>query len=473
MSTSRRNFLRGSLATVSAAVASRALVPSFTYAQAPGGPCKNVVQIFLGGGPDSRYLYHYQSGPVDAALRARRPNLSIDPLTLLTPTGFNQNGRSNPIGFHPNFASLINQVNTSNAGMALITEFGTTENATQSHEIEQNRFHDATLANSSSVAGWMGRVAQEFQLPGLAVWGINGGYQKFFAVDGTEKPFLVSGLSSVTFNNRDFGSFSCTGLRSGGELVTCGHLSGDLGTASGADDSVYLRDVLKRLQDESANAAPLESLMASTQKSMFQAVPHVARMMSMQPTVDVNQFRFGGADDSIANSCADIARAIRYLNQGSQCPANVKASTKLFATQRGGWDSHRNQANDIPNLIGRVASAIKGLVYYLDQWGLLDETIIVAYGEFGRTCAQNGSVGTDHASAGHCLVVGGSALVGKGAFGPEASLSEAQNSNAFTAQVPQTGILRAILSKAFNDPAALDRIFIEAMPGSVPGGWLA
>lgn len=473
MSTSRRNFLRGSLATVSAAVASRALVPSFTYAQAPGGPCKNVVQIFLAGGPDSRYLYHYLSGPVDAALRARRPNLSIDPLTLVTPTGFNQNGRANPIAFHPNFASLVNQVNTSNAGMALVTEFGTTQGATQSHEIEQNRFHDATLANTASVSGWMGRVAQEFQLPGLAVWGINGGYQKFFAVDSNEKPFIVSGLSSVSFNNRDFGSFSCTGLRSGGELVTCGHLSGDLGNSSGADDTVYMRDVLKRLQDQSVDAPPLEQLMANTQKSMFQAVPHATRMLNMQPTIDINQFRFSGADDSIANSCADIARAIRYLNLGQQSPANVKAATKLFATTRGGWDSHSGQANSIPNLIGRVASAIKGLVYYLDEWGLLNETIIMVFGEFGRTCAQNGSTGTDHASAGHFLVVGGSSLVGKGAFGPEASVSEATNANAFTAQVPQTGILRAVLSKSFSDSAALDRIFLQAMPGTVPGGWLA
>lgn len=471
MGSSRRKFLRESLATVSAAIASRALTPSFTYAQGAPSNIKNVVELFLAGGPDSRYVFPYLSGPVDAVLRTRRPNISMDPLTFVTPTGFQQNGRANPIALHANFSNLVGRVNTANAGLSIISEFGATSNASRSHEVAQQMYRDATLAGSASVPGWIGRVASEFGLPSLAVWGLSPGDNKLLAVDTAEKPYIVSRLSDLAFTNRNFGSFNCQNMQMGGAPLDCASLTAELRTSSATEDTVYMRDVLRRLQDQSLQTTPVHSLMAAAQESTFQAVPHASRMIS-EVTIDINQFRFNAADDSVANSFADIARAIHYLNLSPNAPANAKAATKFFATMRGGWDSHSAQANGIPTTIGRIGAAIGGLVYYLDQWGLLDQTIILTYGEFGRTNAQNGSAGTDHAESGHMLVVGGGSLVGRGVFGPDASASQAQNENFFTAQVPQTGILRAVLGKVYSDSEALDRVFISPMPGSVPSGWL-
>jgi uncharacterized protein (DUF1501 family) len=418
----------------------------------------NVIDIFLPGGPDSRYLFPYLSGAVDAALRARRPNISLGAETIITPTGFVQNGRLNPIGFHPNFANLINKVNNTGAGIALITEFGATANASRSHEVAQQMYRDASLAGQASIpAGWIGRTVSEFGLPGLSVWGFGVGDPKFMAVDGPDKPFVVSNLGNVTFNDRNFSQMNCSGLVGN----PCGTRS-----ATAQEDSIYMRDVLRRLQDASGEQGnSLQKLLAESQAAVFNAVPVAANMIN-EVTVDLNLF---GGNLPLANSCRDIARAIHYLNLSPQAPANIKVGTKIFATAQGGWDSHANQASfgNIPANITQLASAIAGLVHYLHAWGLLDKTVIAAHGEFGRTCAQNGSAGTDHAEAGHFLVVGGAAVVRRGVFGPEASVDQAQNANFFTAQVPQTGILRAILSKAF-DPEGLDRVFANPMPGSVP-----
>jgi uncharacterized protein (DUF1501 family) len=460
MATSRRGFLKGCCAAVSGAIASPALVPSFSFAQGAPSDLLNVVDIFLPGGPDARYLFPYLSGAVDAALRARRPTISLAAESIITPTGFDQNGRLNPIGFHPNFASLVNKVNQTGAGIALITEFGATANASRSHEVAQQMYRDASLASQSQVpAGWIGRTVAEFGLPGLSVWGFGLGDPKFMAVDGPDKPFVVSNLGSVSFNNRDFSQMNCSGLVGN----PCGNPNR---SATAQEDSIYMRDVLRRLQDASGSQSnSLQQLLADSQRAVFDAVPVAARMIS-EVTIDLNLF---GGNLPLANSCRDIARAIYYLNLSPQAPANIKAGTKIFATARGGWDSHSNQAagGNVPANITQLASAIAGLVHYLDEWNLLDKTIISAHGEFGRTCAQNGSAGTDHAEAGHFLVVGGAAVVRRGVFGPEASVDQAQNANFFTAQVPQTGILRAILSKAF-DPEGLDRVFANPMPGSVP-----
>lgn len=460
MATSRRGFLKGCCAAVSGAIASPALMPSFSFAQ--GGPSEllNLIDIFLPGGPDSRYLYPYLSGAVDVVLRARRPNLSVNQSLIITPTGFDQNGRQNPIGFHPSFAPFVNKINSTGAGVALITEFGATANASRSHEVAQQMYRDASLAGSASVpSGWIGRTVSEFGLPGLSVWGFGVGDPKFMAVDGPDKPFVVSSLGSVSFNNRDFSQMNCSGLNPN----PCGTRS-----ATAKEDSIYMRDVLKRLQDASGSqTSSLQQLLADSQRSVFSAVPVATRMVSAV-TIDMNEFGGGNSSTNpLGFACADIARALHYLNLSPQAPASIKVGTKLFATARGGWDSHSNQSGTIPGNISQVANSIAGLVHYLDQWDLLDRTVIIAHGEFGRTSAQNSSVGTDHAEAGHFLVVGGSTVVRRGVFGPEASLAQAQNENFFTAQVPQTGILRAILSKAF-DPEGLDRVFANPMPGSVP-----
>ncbi|MDB6132755.1 MAG: hypothetical protein JWM59_998 [Verrucomicrobiales bacterium] len=66
-----------------------------------------------------------------------------------------------------------------------------------------------------------------------------------------------------------------------------------------------------------------------------------------------------------------------------------------------GWDVHGGLAERVPILCGDVDRASAALVTDLKQRGLLDETLVIFGGEFGRTCyAQGGanraSYGRDH-----------------------------------------------------------------------------
>lgn len=71
----------------------------------------------------------------------------------------------------------------------------------------------------------------------------------------------------------------------------------------------------------------------------------------------------------------------------------------------GGWDSHANQGGVNGTLaqgLGKLAAALVVLQQGLDR---LDDVIVVC-SEFGRTCAENGTRGTDHGWGNTMLVMG-------------------------------------------------------------------
>ena len=58
-----------------------------------------------------------------------------------------------------------------------------------------------------------------------------------------------------------------------------------------------------------------------------------------------------------------------------------------------GWDQHGNIANDLPLQCRDVDKASYALVQDLKQRGLLDETLVIWGGEFGRTVYSQGAIG--------------------------------------------------------------------------------
>lgn len=77
------------------------------------------------------------------------------------------------------------------------------------------------------------------------------------------------------------------------------------------------------------------------------------------------------------------------------------------------WDTHQKNAERVRDVLcPQFDSAYSALLTDLHERGLLDETLVVAMGEFGRTPKHNASGGRDH--WGHCFSV---ALAGGGVQG--------------------------------------------------------
>lgn len=81
------------------------------------------------------------------------------------------------------------------------------------------------------------------------------------------------------------------------------------------------------------------------------------------------------------------------------------------------WDSHRNSDDVKKHLLPTFDQAFSALVTDLDQRGLLDETLVIATGEMGRTPRANAAWGRDHWSTLFPTVLAGAGLPGGRVYG--------------------------------------------------------
>ena len=87
-----------------------------------------------------------------------------------------------------------------------------------------------------------------------------------------------------------------------------------------------------------------------------------------------------------------------------------------------GWDTHSDNFNRVGDLCEVLDSAWSTLMNDLRDRGLLDSTLVVWMGEFGRTPRINDNTGRDHWSSGWSAVLGGAGVEGgqvHGETGPD------------------------------------------------------
>jgi hypothetical protein len=74
----------------------------------------------------------------------------------------------------------------------------------------------------------------------------------------------------------------------------------------------------------------------------------------------------------------------------------VEAGVPFVEVQSGGWDTHGNELPSLRRLIPPVDQAMAALLTDLDERGLLERTLVIWMGEFGRTPRINLEAGRDH-----------------------------------------------------------------------------
>lgn len=74
----------------------------------------------------------------------------------------------------------------------------------------------------------------------------------------------------------------------------------------------------------------------------------------------------------------------------------VEAGVPFITLYEGGWDHHRGLFPALDKKLPPFEAAIAALIEDLDQRGLLERTLVVALGEFGRTPKINKDGGRDH-----------------------------------------------------------------------------
>ena len=85
----------------------------------------------------------------------------------------------------------------------------------------------------------------------------------------------------------------------------------------------------------------------------------------------------------------------------------VEAGVKFVEVSLDGWDTHQNNFERTKELLSVVDPAFAMLLKDLSERDLLDETIVLWLGEFGRTPKINTNDGRDHHTKGWSAVVAG------------------------------------------------------------------
>jgi uncharacterized protein (DUF1501 family) len=95
----------------------------------------------------------------------------------------------------------------------------------------------------------------------------------------------------------------------------------------------------------------------------------------------------------------------------------VEVGVPFVEVQSGGWDLHQNNFTSLQRKLPELDKAFAALMEDLKQRGLLESTVVMCMGEFGRTPRINGNAGRDHFARAWSVVLGGGAVKGGQAIG--------------------------------------------------------
>ena len=107
-------------------------------------------------------------------------------------------------------------------------------------------------------------------------------------------------------------------------------------------------------------------------------------------------------------------------NFGRQCLTAMhlaQAGVRFIQLGTGNWDHHRNMREDLRTATTATDKPIAALLADLKRQGMLDETLVIWGGEFGRTPYAQGSDGRDHNNRGFTTWMAGGGVKGGMSYG--------------------------------------------------------
>jgi hypothetical protein len=90
----------------------------------------------------------------------------------------------------------------------------------------------------------------------------------------------------------------------------------------------------------------------------------------------------------------------------------VEQGVTFVEVESSGWDTHQDNFNRVKTLAGGVDPAFATLVADLKDRGLLEKTLVIWMGEFGRTPRINANAGRDHHPLSFNVALGGGGIRG-------------------------------------------------------------
>ncbi|QDU91516.1 hypothetical protein Pla175_49450 [Pirellulimonas nuda] len=122
----------------------------------------------------------------------------------------------------------------------------------------------------------------------------------------------------------------------------------------------------------------------------------------------------------------------------------VEAGVPFVEVDFGGWDLHQNCFDRLDQKLPEMDKAMAALTADLESRGLLQDTVIIWMGEFGRTPNINGDAGRDHFARAWSAVVGGGGVRGGQAIGQTSADGSRVESEPFASEDLMASVCQAL-----------------------------
>jgi hypothetical protein len=246
-----------------------------------------------------------------------------------------------------------------------------------------------TISGRPSMGSWLlyGLGSDAEDLPGFVVMTSSGkfGQQQPIAARMWASGFLPSKFQGVPF-------------RSQGDAVL--YLSNPPGVdRERQQDVIQASETLNRIHDAAVDDPEIQTRIAQYEMA-FKMQTSVPTLMDIsgEPAHVLEMYGTKGADGSFAANCL-LARRL------------AERGVRFIQLYHRDWDHHNALKLNIKGIAEEVDRATWALVSDLKQRGMLDETLIVWGGEFGRTPMAQGD-GRDHHIKGYSLWMAGGGIKG-------------------------------------------------------------
>jgi uncharacterized protein (DUF1501 family) len=367
MAITRREFVRGGVTAFTVSFAAPAFLSDLARAQ--GRSQRNLVVLYLSGGNDAlSTLIPY----TDPQYYARRPTLAIPAANVLQ-IGSDRAG--NALGLNPRLTGLKSIFDSGR--MAIIQRTGY-PNSSRSH-FQGTDIWSTADPNSPQGTGWLGRYLDLLPSPVDPLTG-------WSTVRETPRTLLARTVGVPSIPSVSGYAFA---------------------SPNSPTDARYARDSAFRIASHLPNDRPHLAFVNATAQGAFATLDRVSQV--------------GTYVSSVAYSNNGFAQALRAVAGA----ISKGIGTKVFWVQTGGYDTHSGQSTNVVNgaystLMTTLSDGLSSFYRDLQNQGLLGDTLILQFSEFGRRISENGSQGTDHGAAGLMLAIGGA--VRGGIYGTAARL---------------------------------------------------
>jgi len=209
-------------------------------------------------------------------------------------------------------------------------------------------------------------------------------------------------------------SYQGTPFRSSGEPIA------DLSPASGVttEQQRARLDLLARMNERHLQQNPGEGALAARLSSyelayrMQTAAPEI---VDLSRETDKTRRRYGLGDAITEPFGRQCLLARRLVERGVRFVQLYSGGGDAMGTN--GWDAHSDLDKNHATLCQRVDQPIAGLLNDLKSRGMLDETLVIWGGEFGRLPTAQGGKGRDHNPHGFTMWLAGGGVKGGISYG--------------------------------------------------------